>query len=126
MVFTFPPDWGLPTVGPFALKLLAGYSAHHGGALEGRRRELTSRCWREAAGAQGGNLITGDQIKTSRKLLGWHRGMVAIKARGITGNTVAKAEGAYPGNAPTPGQLAEIQACSKPPASSSRTASSRE
>jgi glutathione S-transferase len=22
-VFTFPPDWGLPTVGPFALKLLA-------------------------------------------------------------------------------------------------------
>ena len=22
-VFTFPPDWGLPTVGPFVLKLLA-------------------------------------------------------------------------------------------------------
>jgi hypothetical protein len=22
-VFTFAPDWGLPTVGPFALKLLA-------------------------------------------------------------------------------------------------------
>jgi glutathione S-transferase len=22
-VFTFPPDWGLPTVGPFALKIVA-------------------------------------------------------------------------------------------------------
>jgi hypothetical protein len=55
-------------------------------------------------------MITGSQIRAARKLLGWHRGMVAIRGRGITGNRVGKAEGAYPGNAPTPEQLAEIQA----------------
>jgi hypothetical protein len=55
-------------------------------------------------------LITGAQIRAARKLLGWHRGMVAIRGRGITGNTVGKAEGAYPGKPPTPEQLAEIKA----------------
>ncbi len=55
-------------------------------------------------------MITGVQIKEARKLLGWHRGMVAIRGRGITGNTVGKAEGAYPGKPPTPEQLAEIKA----------------
>ena len=54
-------------------------------------------------------MITGAQIKEARKLLGWHRGQVAIRARGITGNTVGKAEGAYPGKPPTPEQLAEIR-----------------
>jgi DNA-binding transcriptional regulator YiaG len=34
-------------------------------------------------------VITGEQIRAARKLLGWHRGMVAIKARaGVSGNTV--------------------------------------
>jgi hypothetical protein len=42
-------------------------------------------------------VITGDQIRQARKLLGWHRGQVAIRARGIPGNTVGKAEGAFPG-----------------------------
>jgi hypothetical protein len=55
-------------------------------------------------------LITGAQTKEARKLLGWHRGMVALRGRGITGNTVGKAEGAYPGKPPTPEQLAEIKA----------------
>jgi hypothetical protein len=55
-------------------------------------------------------LITGAQIRAARKLLGWHRGMVAIRGRGITGNTVGKAEGVYPGKPPTPEQLAEIKA----------------
>ena len=55
-------------------------------------------------------MITGDQIRQARKLLGWHRGQIAIRARGITGNTVGKAEGAYPGKPPTPEQLAEIRA----------------
>jgi transcriptional regulator with XRE-family HTH domain len=55
-------------------------------------------------------MITGDQIRQARKLLGWHRGQIAIRARGITGNTVGKAEGAYPGKQPTPEQLAEIRA----------------
>ena len=54
-------------------------------------------------------MITGAQIKEARKLLGWHRGMVALRGRGITGNTVGKAEGAYPGKPPTPEQLAEIK-----------------
>ena len=55
-------------------------------------------------------MITGDQIRQARKLLGWHRGQIAIRARGITGNTVGKAEGAYPGKPPSPEQLAEIRA----------------
>ena len=55
-------------------------------------------------------MITGDQIRQARKLLGWHRGQIAIRARGITGNTVGKAEGAFPGKRPTPEQLAEIRA----------------
>ena len=55
-------------------------------------------------------MITGDQIRQARKLLGWHRGQIAIRARGITGNTVGKAEGAHPGKPPTPEQLAEIRA----------------
>jgi hypothetical protein len=55
-------------------------------------------------------VITGDQIRQARKLLGWHRGQVAIRGRGITGNTVGKAEGAYPGKPPSPEQLAEIRA----------------
>ena len=55
-------------------------------------------------------MITGDQIRQARKLLGWHRGQIAIRARGITGNTVGKAEGAYPGKPPTSEQLAEIRA----------------
>ena len=55
-------------------------------------------------------MITGDQIRQARKLLGWHRGQIAIRARRITGNTVGKAEGAYPGKPPTPEQLAEIRA----------------
>ena len=55
-------------------------------------------------------MITGEQIREARKLLGWHRGMVALKARaGVSGNTVGKAEGAFPGNPPTPEQLAAIQ-----------------
>jgi transcriptional regulator with XRE-family HTH domain len=55
-------------------------------------------------------VITGEQIRAARKLLGWHRGMVAIKARaGVSGNTVGKAEGAFPGSPPTPEQLAAIQ-----------------
>jgi transcriptional regulator with XRE-family HTH domain len=55
-------------------------------------------------------MITGEQIWAARKLLGWHRGMVALKARaGVSGNTVGKAEGAYPGSPPTPEQLAAIQ-----------------
>ena len=53
--------------------------------------------------------ISGDQIRQARKLLGWHRGDVAIRARGITGNTVGKAEGAFPGSPPTPEQLQEIR-----------------
>ena len=55
-------------------------------------------------------MITGDQIRQARKLLGWHRGQIAIRARGITGNTIGKAEGAFPGKPPTPEQLAEIRA----------------
>jgi hypothetical protein len=35
-------------------------------------------------------LITGAQIKEARKLLGWHRGMVALRGRGITGNTKSR------------------------------------
>ena len=31
-------------------------------------------------------MITGDQIRQARKLLGWHRGQIAIRAHGITGN----------------------------------------
>ena len=53
--------------------------------------------------------ITGEQIRAARKLLGWHRSMVANKARGITGNTVGKAEGTFPGKPPTDEQLAEIK-----------------
>ena len=55
-------------------------------------------------------MITGDQIRQARELLGWHRGQIVIRARGITGNTVGKAEGAYAGEPPTPEQLAEIRA----------------
>jgi hypothetical protein len=55
-------------------------------------------------------MITGDQIRQARKLLGWHRGQIAIRARGITGNTVGKAEGAFPGKPPSSEQLAEIRA----------------
>jgi len=44
------------------------------------------------------------------KLLGWHRGIVALKARaGVSGNTVGKAEGAFPGMPPTPDQLNAIK-----------------
>jgi hypothetical protein len=39
--------------------------------------------------------ITGAQIRAARKLLGWHRSMVAKKSRGVTGNTVGKAEGTW-------------------------------
>jgi hypothetical protein len=53
--------------------------------------------------------ITGAQISAARKLLGWHRSMVANKARGITGNTVGKAEGTFPGKPPTDEELAEIK-----------------
>jgi len=63
-----------------------------------------------ASGSRPLEMITGAQIAIARKLLGWHRGMIAIKGPGITGNTVGKAEGAYPGKAPTPEQLAEIKA----------------
>ena len=52
--------------------------------------------------------ITGEQIRAAR-LLGWHRSMVANKARGITGNTVGKAEGTFPGRPRTDEQLAEIK-----------------
>jgi transcriptional regulator with XRE-family HTH domain len=55
-------------------------------------------------------MITGDQIRQARKLLGWHRGQIAIRARGITGNTVGKAEGAFPGKPPSLEELAEIPA----------------
>jgi transcriptional regulator with XRE-family HTH domain len=55
-------------------------------------------------------LITAAQIKAARKLLGWHRGMVALKARaGVSGNTVGKAEGAFRGMPPTPDQLDAIK-----------------
>jgi hypothetical protein len=53
--------------------------------------------------------ITGDEIRAARKLLGWHRAQVAQRARGITGNTIGKAEGDYPGEPPTLEQLAEIR-----------------
>ena len=46
-------------------------------------------------------MITGDQIRQARKLLGWHRGQIAIRARGMTGNTVGKAEGVFPGTPPS-------------------------
>jgi hypothetical protein len=55
-------------------------------------------------------MINGDQIRAARKLLGWHRGLLAIRARGVTANTVGKAEGDYPGCPPTPEQLASIKA----------------
>ena len=61
-------------------------------------------------------MITGDQIRQARKLLGWHRGQSAIRARGITGNTVGKAEGAYPGKPPTPNSWPKSVPCSRPPA----------
>jgi hypothetical protein len=55
-------------------------------------------------------MVTGDQIRAARKLLGWSRGRLVIRARGVTTNTVGKAEGDYPGNPPTSEQLAEIRA----------------
>ena len=58
---------------------------------------------------QAEHLRPGSQIRAARKLLGWHRSIVAAKARGITGNTVGKVEGAYPGKLPTDEQLAEIK-----------------
>ena len=72
-----------------------------------------TRAWNSIARARekrAPEVITGQQIRAARKLLGWHRGMVAIKARaGVSGNTVGKAEGAFPGSPPTPEQLAAIQ-----------------
>jgi hypothetical protein len=47
-------------------------------------------------------VITSEQIRAARKLLGWHRGQVAQRARGITGNTIGKAEGDYRGAPSTP------------------------
>jgi hypothetical protein len=44
-------------------------------------------------------LITAAQIKAARKLLGWR----------VSGNTVGKAEGAFPGMPPTPDQLDAIK-----------------
>jgi hypothetical protein len=55
-------------------------------------------------------MITGDEIRAARKLLGWSRGRLVIRARGVATNTVGKAEGDYPGNPPTSQQLAEIRA----------------
>ena len=61
-------------------------------------------------------MITGDQIRQARKLLGWHRGQIAIRARGITGNTVGKAEGAFAGKPPTLNSWPRSAPCSRPPA----------
>jgi hypothetical protein len=35
-------------------------------------------------------VVTGDQIRAARKLLGWSRGRLVIRARGVTTNTVGK------------------------------------
>src|SRR5215213_2847482 len=56
------------------------------------------------------NEITGAQIRKARKLLGWTRGWVAVRARGVTINSIGKAEGDYLGEPPTSKQLAEIRA----------------
>jgi hypothetical protein len=53
-------------------------------------------------------MITADQIRAARKLLGWHRGQTPFRNAGITGNTVGKAEGAFPGAPPTLEQLQQI------------------
>ena len=66
--------------------------------MKSPRRVSRRACARGATRQTGSELamITGDQIRQARKLLGWHRGQIAIRARGITGNTVGKAEGAFP------------------------------
>ena len=89
----------------------AGIMPHD--TMKNARRVSRRACAAERTARQTGSelaMITGDQIRQARKLLGWHRGQIAIRARGITGNTVGKAEGAYPGKPPTPEQLAEIRA----------------
>jgi hypothetical protein len=55
-------------------------------------------------------MITGSQIRAARELLGWPRGWVAVRARGVTINTIGKSEGDYLGEPPTSKQLAEIRA----------------
>jgi hypothetical protein len=86
-----------------------GRSARPRPALD--RHAFGARSFKRAGAADGSKLMTisADQIRQARKLLGWHRGDVAIRAWGITGNTVGKAEGAFPGSPPTPEQLQEIR-----------------
>ena len=64
-------------------------------ALRGRRVE--------------GEVITGAQIKAARKLLGWTRAELAVRAFGVSSHTVEGAERARARIAPTDAQLASIQ-----------------
>jgi hypothetical protein len=81
------------------------------GSPEGRLTDAGLELYRTSpATSRAPEVITGEQIRAARKLLGWHRGQIAQRARGITGNTIGNAEGDYPGEPPTSEQLAEIRA----------------
>lgn len=54
------------------------------------------------------DMITGAQIKTARKLLGWDRTKLSHMA-GVTTHTIAKAEGTARGIPPTHDQLAAMR-----------------
>jgi DNA-binding XRE family transcriptional regulator len=56
-----------------------------------------------------GAVITGAQIRQARKLLGWTRAEVALRAFGVTSHTIESAEREGDRIAPTDAQLASIR-----------------
>jgi transcriptional regulator with XRE-family HTH domain len=54
-------------------------------------------------------VITGDQIRAARKLLGWTRAELAVRAFGVSSHTIESAERERTRVPPTDAQLASIR-----------------
>ena len=54
-------------------------------------------------------MITGEQIKAARKLLGWTRAELAVRAFGVSSHTIEGAERARARITPTDAQIASIR-----------------
>jgi transcriptional regulator with XRE-family HTH domain len=54
-------------------------------------------------------VITGEQIRQARKLLGWTRAELAVRSFGVSSHTIENAERGRNRIAPTDAQLASIR-----------------
>ena len=54
-------------------------------------------------------MITGEQIRQARRLLGWSRAELALRAFGVSSHTIESAERGRARIAPTDAQLASIR-----------------